>query len=571
MAGLPTIANDTNSDKQIGKLLNALNKRLSTIYNFMVDKAKDDVRDKQIKEPSDEKKKSGTLDKVLKSIDEMGKNFAGWATDMKKGGKTLGMLAGLGLLIFDPAKFVKIISDVLYFIDDMTDALYSVIDGDWKKAFSLMSDHLVGIGVSLSVLAFMFGGRIFKTISTLVSIAGRIWNAGSSVVKFFGEFEANMFKIGVKVGKLGKIAKSVFGKLAWPITVFMGIAGAISGAMDGYREGGIIGAVKGALVGAFDAVIGGLLDMVKDVISWAAGALGFENVSAALDSFSFTGLFSKLVDAVFAPIEATIDWVKLMFSDPTAGLKQLWDSIAPGGILDIIFFPISQAISWVTQAFGWTDEEGKGFKLSDLFTMAINKMKEWFTKLFDFLPSLDEVKNTLISYLPSWMQPENVEEQRKKIQEQIAEAQSEMSNAVPEADINRFLHPFQRSTEDYAARLQELNEQLQGLPQARKGGIVNMPKTGGLAMLHGNEAIIPLDSSTGANAISNAFTTSPSAMSKAAYAMGAVGNVASQATRSSIGAISAPTVINSGGNSTTNITNIASGAPSPYSRPAYEL
>jgi hypothetical protein len=46
------------------------------------------------------------------------------------------------------------------------------------------------------------------------------------------------------------------------------------------------------------------LDLLKNGISWIAEKLGFDEFSAVLDSFSFTGLFDKLVDGPLKFIKA---------------------------------------------------------------------------------------------------------------------------------------------------------------------------------------------------------------------------------------------------------------------------
>ena len=49
-------------------------------------------------------------------------------------------------------------------------------------------------------------------------------------------------------------------------------------------------------------------------------------------------------------------------------------------------------------------EDGDGsFSISDMIMGAIDKIKDLFSSIFDFLPSFDDIKNSIKSILPSWL------------------------------------------------------------------------------------------------------------------------------------------------------------------------
>ena len=152
----------------------------------------------------------------------------------------------------------------------------------------------------------IFGNSpILRTLSGI----GAVVSSGAGALGDILKGVTHFFKVGVKIG--GVLAKPLL-LITKPLAAalkFLGgpftlaITGAISGimgAIKGFKEGGLIGGLKGFLVGAFDGLVGSLLDIVKDGISWIAGKLGFSEFSKFLDSFSFTELYSKyIIDPIF--------------------------------------------------------------------------------------------------------------------------------------------------------------------------------------------------------------------------------------------------------------------------------
>ena len=98
----------------------------------------------------------------------------------------------------------------------------------------------------------------------------------------------------------------IIGKLAWPITLVMGVIDTVVGAYQGWiNEDGTIGekflsALKGGIAGLLKGLIGAPLDLIKSAVSWIIGKFGFKDAEKQLDSFKFTDIIHNLV---FAPIE----------------------------------------------------------------------------------------------------------------------------------------------------------------------------------------------------------------------------------------------------------------------------
>jgi hypothetical protein len=154
---------------------------------------------------------------------------------------------------------------------------------------------------------FTLLGKVFSIfgnspiLKTITATSGIIGNAFSVLTDIFSGM-TRFFRIGLTIGsKFAKPFASLIKFLGGPFGLALtGIVTGIMGAIDGFKKDGIIGALKGFLVGAFDGLVGGLLDLVKDGISWVAEKLGFSEFSKFLDSFSFTDLYSKyFIDPLF--------------------------------------------------------------------------------------------------------------------------------------------------------------------------------------------------------------------------------------------------------------------------------
>ena len=103
---------------------------------------------------------------------------------------------------------------------------------------------------------------------------------------------------------LGTVGR-VIGRLAWPITLIMGVIDAVTGAFKGFvnTDGTIIDKVimgiAGGISGLLEGLIGMPFDLLKSAISWIAGKLGFEQAEQFLDSFNFVDIIR---DIVMSPI-----------------------------------------------------------------------------------------------------------------------------------------------------------------------------------------------------------------------------------------------------------------------------
>ena len=88
---------------------------------------------------------------------------------------------------------------------------------------------------------------------------------------------------------------TTLGRLFFPFTVIMTIYDTVKEAIAGFEEGGVLGGLAGAVVGLLNSIVGMPLDLLKSAVSWLLGKLGFEQAEAALDSFNFQDIISKVI------------------------------------------------------------------------------------------------------------------------------------------------------------------------------------------------------------------------------------------------------------------------------------
>ena len=184
----------------------------------------------------------------------------------------------------------------------------------------------------LSIKAFFTENKAFKTISESFTKFKTTLSAWGTKIKSFFKPILDIFSGSAKGSSaLGgfskfkkvfmtffKVFKSFFAKLFFPIQVIISTIEGFFEAKDAVSKSeGMLATFFNSIVGFFggvlDGLIFGMLDLVKDGISWIAGFLGFEEVEKFLDSFSFSDMFNEFLDDIYA-------WFNLLFSDPVAAL-----------------------------------------------------------------------------------------------------------------------------------------------------------------------------------------------------------------------------------------------------------
>jgi hypothetical protein len=245
------------------------------------------------------------------------------------------------------------------------------------KAF-FSEESLIGRGLA-SI------GRAFTAIGTSVKrVIGAIKGIGLALVfdnvalmfvnvqKILGPFWA----LGSKIGKL-------LGKLAIPLTVLVGLWDSITGAIEGYKTDGMVGAMKGGLIGLVNSLVGWIFDIPKDIISWMAEKLGYEEVSKNLDDISFKGIFTSIYDWVASVVENIGEWLGKV-SVEGIDFSGIWKSVT-----DTFMWLWDSLITSVKSAFG----------------AAKDTVLKGLGDLSDFLEKT--IKSLIGSALPAWRAEES--------------------------------------------------------------------------------------------------------------------------------------------------------------------
>jgi len=238
------------------------------------------------------------------------------------------------------------------------------------------------------------GDMIKGASETLKGIVGGEGKGPMSKIKNFLNIMKGYFTtLGATVAGVARVVGRIFAPIAIIVTAFDTVKGAIAG----YAEDGILGGLQGAIDGLFTSLITKPLDLLKDAVAWVLGKLGFDNSAEALNSFSFTELWTGMTDKIFDGVKDAIKVVKDLFTfgeeDKTAlGLL--------GKLTDIIYAPINMAINFIRGLFGWNEEGAEPFKLNDYIVEQFNAGITWAK---DALSGVSETIRTKFGELSDWI------------------------------------------------------------------------------------------------------------------------------------------------------------------------
>lgn len=286
-----------------------------------------------------------------------------------------GLLAGLGaaaLLFMDPETLFAGVRAAIDGVFAIVDSIKMFLDGDFSDGLALLGENIGAVSAIIGTVAVLFGGRIIRLMSSMVKGVQGIVKAVTKV----GGFVTRL------AGRFGGLAK-IFGRIFLPFTIITAAIGTINGIVDGFKEDGIIGGIEGGLTGLFNTLIGWPLDLLKGAVGWILGTFGFDKAESALASFSFQDLIDDMIGGVFDMIKGAFNWIGTLFTDPVAALQSLWDGLVSGAnwLVDIVYAPINAAINWISGLFGWSDPN-EPFKLQDTITNVISGAINWVKELF---------------------------------------------------------------------------------------------------------------------------------------------------------------------------------------------
>lgn len=185
--------------------------------------------------------------------------------------------------------------------------LFSGLKNVFTTLFQPFKDIFSGLK---NVLTTLF--QPFKELFGMVK--GLLAGPFGMAADLFSGIGKTLSSFGAMVGKVAGIV----GKIFLPLTIIMTVWDTVKGAIAGFEEDGIIGGIAGAIKGFFNSLIFGPIDMLKDATAWVLGFFGFDKAKEFINSFSFEKTFTKVIDAIFSPVDTLkklLDGVVSFFTD----------------------------------------------------------------------------------------------------------------------------------------------------------------------------------------------------------------------------------------------------------------
>ena len=288
---------------------------------------------------------------------------------------------------------------------------------DFKGKFVINPDSILGKQIGRVQGIFSILGQRIKNIITPISTASTIikdsiMGPANKVRFWFNSVAAKVKRFG---GIVTKIA-GVVGKVFAPIAIVTTAWETITGIIEGWKEEGFLGGLKGGIEGFATSLITIPLDLVKDLVAWVLEKFGFDKEAELLKDFSFTTLFTNMLDGLFEFISSAVDWVKTLFTDPVTAIKTLWQGLygEEGIINTIVWKPISKAINWIMEKFSWKDDDPNApdFDLytyvGEVWSGVVDKVKQGFEDFGNWVASIPAklklmAVKTIDAATPDWL------------------------------------------------------------------------------------------------------------------------------------------------------------------------
>ena len=190
--------------------------------------------------------------------------------------------------------------------------LMSVFDGIKGFIEGFKANGIIG-GISGAFFGIV-DGLVMKVLDLIKSLFSWIFEklgfTGISEALDSFSFSEIWQGLGDKVQEFISVIKNWVGdKVSSLVDGFMTV-------LEGFQVNGIVGGLSAALFAVIGAIPIKVLDLLKGIVSWIAGKLGFTGISEALDSFSFSDIWKSIGDKVQEFISMIRNWV----SDKVSGL-----------------------------------------------------------------------------------------------------------------------------------------------------------------------------------------------------------------------------------------------------------
>jgi hypothetical protein len=191
------------------------------------------------------------------------------------------------------------------------------------KSFDDVFGGIIGkIGKLLKIGPLFEKMGLGKFISGLTEKFGNVFGkVGGFFSKILAPFEDILSLLKTKFTKFFGIGR-ILGKIAGPAALIFEAVMSIFSAVNKFKETGDIGAaLEEGFTSFVKNIVGAPLDLLKSVVSWIVGKLGFGEAEKFLDSFSFTDIIQEFMERLF---DLGRQGFQMMFQT----LVDVWDDIS---------------------------------------------------------------------------------------------------------------------------------------------------------------------------------------------------------------------------------------------------
>lgn len=396
-------------------------------------------------------------------------------------GSFLGVIGAIGPLGGLVAKFARFIPFVRAFTA-ITEFVSGFLDGyneeglfgGFREGFASLAGSFIGWPLNLlrDGLAWVLENvgladwaATFKEIDFIKAIGDGVRGAFSVITDLFSWGEEDKTALGL----LGKLTDIVYAPINLAINAVTG--------MFGWNDPENPFKLQDEITKAFNSAIGWISEKISfagesivgawtsltDFVSgkWIRVKAWFTNL-LMFTSTAITDAWSGLTEFVQEKWTAVKDWFTGLLSWASEGLSDGWTNLT-----DFVQEKWTAVKNWFTDKLSWANDtaEEAGSFVSNLVKDAWESVKQWFNNslgnIADGLPSIEDIKASLISNLPSWMIPDRFktpEMRAQDIKNMIAEEQDKISRS--EAGENVYYGFEGSGREKSASEIERLRQEL---------------------------------------------------------------------------------------------------------------
>ena len=274
---------------------------------------------------------------------------------------------------FQEKGFTKYIADLMGFGGTIQSVLKTI--STIAPIFTVLGKSLLGFVIKIP--GVMTAINFVKTayLALQARIITGLTNIGTSLMSFGTKTLLPAMQ------NIGKKLLRVFGRVLLPLYAFYN---AVVGFVEGFtanKDDSLVEKIFRGISRGIEEVINAIVmwpaDLIKDVVSWIAGALGFTEIESFLDSFSFQEGFSELMNTFETWFTGIPDRISEWFSGIIGDLSTWFDETLTS--IGDFFSPLTEAWNQISEKISGIGDEISTF-FSDLFDFS--KIQDMLTNLF---------------------------------------------------------------------------------------------------------------------------------------------------------------------------------------------